>query len=169
MILSKIVTLPQLLLNWKGTMVGMYSHSGDIKLSNGSLLLAGDQVKGGTFTVDMKSINPTDSAYSPEHPRADLIGHLGTGDFFSVDSIPTATFTIKSVEGNVATGDLTVKGKTNEEKLQIESVEVADKKVTAKGKLTFNRQNYGVAYKATMKDMVLSDDIELMVTVIANQ
>ena len=34
------------------------------------------------------------------------------------------------------------------------------------GKLTFDRQKYGVAWKATMKDMVLQDNIELTVELV---
>ena len=149
--------------NWKGTMVGMYSHYGTIKLTSGSLTTTGGKLAGGTFTVDLKTINPLDSGYSKEHPREGLIGHLAAPDFFASDSFPTATFVIKSVEGTTATGDLTLRGKTNEEKVTDIIITTADSTIAASGKLVFNRQKYGVAYKATMKDMVLSDDIEIAV------
>jgi polyisoprenoid-binding protein YceI len=149
--------------NWKGTMVGLYSHYGTVKLAEGSLVLTGGKLTGGSFTVDLKSINPLDSGYSKEHKREDLIGHLGAPDFFATDSFPSATFIVKSVEGTTATGDLTVRGKTNEEKVTDLVVSTGDSTVSITGKLVFNRQKYGVAYKATMKDMVLSDDIEITV------
>ncbi len=156
--------------NWKGTMVGMYSHYGTIKLASGSITTTGGKLSGGTFTVDLKTINPLDSGYSKEHPRDGLIGHLAAPDFFASDSFPTATFVIKSVEGTTATGDLTLRGKTNEEKVTDIVVTSADSStITASGKLVFNRQKYGVAYKATMKDMVLSDDIEIAVALVGKK
>jgi polyisoprenoid-binding protein YceI len=149
--------------SWRGNMVGMYSHYGTVKLASGSLTTTGGKLSGGTFTIDLKTINPLDSGYSKEHPREGLIGHLAAPDFFASDSFPTATFVIKSVEGTTATGDLTLRGKTNEEKVTDIVLTTTDSTVFASGKLIFNRQKYGVAYKATMKDMVLSDDIEITV------
>ncbi len=150
--------------NWKGTMVNVYSHNGTVKLTEGSLTLADGKLTGGTFTTDLKSITPLDSNYNTtDHKKEGLVGHLSAPDFFATDSFATATFVVKSVEGNVATGDLTVRGKTNEEKVKDLVVVANDSTVAASGKLVFNRQKYGVAWKAQMKDMVLSDDIEITV------
>lgn len=160
---SYTVVIDSSSVGWKGDMVKMYSHSGDVKLSEGSFSLNGGILTGGNFTVDLKTINPTDSAYSPDHKKEDLIKHLATPDFFAVDSFPTATFVVKSVEGTTATGDLTVRGKTNEEKVTDIVVTNSETGVTVSGNLVFNRQKYGVAFKATMKDMVLSDDITISI------
>ena len=149
--------------SWKGTMVKMYSHFGTVKLSEGTATVTGGKLSAGSFTVDLKTITPLDSGYTKDRPKEGLVGHLSAPDFFATDSFPTATFVIKSVEGNTATGDLTVRGKTNEEKVT-DLVVVADStSLSASGKLVFNRQKYGVAYKATMKDMVLADEIEVSV------
>ena len=59
-------------------------------------------------------------------------------------------------------GNLTVRGKTNAE--TVSNVVFDEATGAATGVLTFNRQNYEVAYAATMKDMVLSDDIELTIS-----
>jgi len=155
--------------NWKGSMVGMYSHFGTVSLTEGSLTLTGGKLSAGSFVVDLKTINPLDSGYSAEHPKEGLIGHLAAPDFFATDTFPTATFVVKSVEGNVATGDLTVRGKTNEEKVTDLVITADSTSASATGKLVFNRQKYGVAYKSTMKDMVLSDDIELNVAIQAKK
>ncbi len=150
--------------NWKGTMVNVYSHFGTVKLTEGSLTVAGGKLTAGTFTVDLKTITPLDSNYNTtDHKKEGLVGHLSAPDFFAVDSFSTASFVVKSVEGNVATGDLTVRGKTNEEKVTDLVITSDSSSVTASGKLVFNRQKYGVAWKATMKDMVLADDIEVTV------
>ena len=148
---------------WKGTMMGMYSHEGDIALKSGALSTKGGIVIGGDFVIDMKTINPTDDNFGEENPREYLIGHLGTGDFFASDSIPTASFKITGAEGNSATGDLTIKGVTKSATITDITVAEENGMVTATGNLVFNRQDFGIAYKAA-KDMVLSDDIELTIS-----
>ncbi len=154
-------------LTWKGTMLGVKSHHGTIGLSEGKFVTKGGMLVSGGFTVDMKSIAPLDSAYAPdgskEGTKSMLIGHLSSPDFFAVEEFPGANFEITSVEGNTAKGTLTVRGTTNEE--QVTDIVISEENGVAKasGKLSFDRQKYGVAWKAPMKDVVLNDAIELTV------
>jgi polyisoprenoid-binding protein YceI len=159
------------IVKWSGNMTGIqaYSHFGDLKLVSGSVSTKGGALVGGEFTVDMKSINPLDSGYSAEHPREGLIGHLGTADFFAVDSFPTASLKITAVDGASATADLTVRGRTNSETItDLVITPNADGTLSASGKLSFDRQKYGVAYKSTVKDLLLADAIELTVELKGN-
>jgi polyisoprenoid-binding protein YceI len=152
--------------NWAGTMVGVYTHSGSIGINEGTIMTKGDMLSGGSFVINMKSITPTDSNYNAKEKKTPegLVGHLSSADFFAVDSFPTATLKIVSVEGNTAKVDLTVRNKTNSETVtDIVITPNADGTVHATGKLVFDRQKYGVAWKASMKDMVLQDNIELTV------
>ncbi len=149
---------------WKGTMAGMYSHSGTVAVKEGNLDWKGKDLVGGKFVIDMGTVTPTDSNYSEENTAEQLIGHLGTADFFDVANNPTASFEITGSDMAAGTvmGNLTVRGKTNAETV---SNYVFDETTgAASGVLTFNRQNYDVAYASTMKDMVLSDDIELTIS-----
>jgi polyisoprenoid-binding protein YceI len=152
---------------WEGNMVNIYKHFGNLKISEGSFTVKGLQVTAGSFTTDMKSIDPKDSNYSAEHPKEYLVGHLSKPDFFAVDSFPTATFVIKSVTGNTAKGDLTLRGKTNEETVTNILVDTVGG-VKATGKLVFDRQKYNVAYKAD-GDKVLSNDITLDITLVGKK
>lgn len=155
-------------IRWEGNMTGIkaYSHYGFVTLKEGSFSVKGTSLATGSFVVDMKTINPTDSGYSAEHPREHLIGHLGNNDFFLVDSFPTATFVIKSVEGNTATGDFTVKGITNTEKVTDIVIDTTGGMVKATGKLEFDRQKYKAAFKMAVKDMVLADAIKLDISLV---
>ena len=155
------VNLAESKIMWEGSMLGVKSHSGNIKLTEGKLMMKGSEVTGGKFKVDMKTINPTDSSYSEDKTPEMLVGHLSTADFFHVDSFPTASFVIKSsnMQENTITGDLTVRGLTKEEK--IEDVKIDSENGEATGKLTFDRQDYNVSYSTGAKDFVISDDIEL--------
>ncbi|MFT3885780.1 MAG: YceI family protein [Flavobacteriales bacterium] len=151
--------------NWSGTMVGVKTHTGSLSFANGTITTKGPTITGGEFTVDMKSYALTDTNYAADGAkqgtRANLMQHLMAPDFFNVDSFPTASFKITAVNGNTATGDLTVRGKTNPESVtDIVVTPNADGTVSATGKLVFNRQKYGVSWKAP-KDMVVKDDIEL--------
>jgi polyisoprenoid-binding protein YceI len=148
---------------WQGNMVGVYKHFGTINLKEGQLVLSSGNITAGKFVVDMNTITPTDENYSDEHPASDLVGHLSNSDFFDIPNNPTATFEISGSElaSNTISGKLTVRGTTQEETVTDVVVDEANSIIT--GKLVFNRQTYGAAYKA-MQDMVLSDDIELEIT-----
>ena len=134
---------------WSGGTSGVqvYGHNGVISISEGSLETTGDAVTGGSITIDMTTIQPLDTAsYNEEHPMEQLVGHLSAGDFFLVDSFPTANFVIKSASEGSITGDLTIRGKTNEETVTGVVVEMTDAGVKASGKLVFDRQKYDVAW-----------------------
>ncbi|ASW74295.1 lipid-binding protein [Chryseobacterium piperi] len=147
------------------------SHDGTVKVKSGNLVMKGNEVAGGAFVLDMTSINSTD--LSGEY-QTKLNGHLKNGDFFEVEKYPTAAFKITSVKKNndkvynyVVTGDLTVKGKTN-------SISFPAKIAYSKGvvslvsnKFSFDRQKFDVAYKSTMQDVFVKDDIDMLVKVTA--
>ena len=153
---------------WSGGIVGGgYGHTGTLDLTEGTLEMSGDKVTGGSFVVDMTSMKTTDSSYSEDKTPEKLIGHLSTGDFFLVDSFPTAKFVIKSVSEGTVVGDLTIRGITKEATVNKVTVEDVEGVVTAKGNLVFNRQDFDVAYTSAMKDIVISDDIVLDITVVA--
>jgi len=154
---------------WKGTILGVYSHEGNLKFKSGFLTYNGNNITGGKFIVDMTSIEPTDDNYSEEHPKEKLITHLSSEDFFDTQNYPVATFEIIQHEGNSITGNLTIRGITHQEKVTDVNISVKDETIQASGKLTFDRQKYGVSYQNQTNDMVLSDDIELSLHIIANR
>ncbi|RMZ58691.1 YceI family protein [Chryseobacterium nematophagum] len=147
------------------------SHDGTIKVKSGQMIMKGNQLVGGTFVLDMTSINATD--LSGEYQQK-LNGHLKNGDFFEVEKFPTATFKITSVKKNndkvynsLITGNLTVKGKTNS--ISFPATVSHDKGVISlvSNKFSFDRQKFDVAYKSTMKDVFVKDDIDMLVKVTA--
>lgn len=147
------------------------SHDGTVKVKSGNMIMKGNELVGGDFVLDMTSINATD--LSGEY-QGKLNGHLKNGDFFEVEKFPTANFKITSVKKNndkvynkLVTGNLTVKGKTS-------SVSFPAKVSYTKGvvalesdKFSWDRQKYDVAYKSSMKDVFVKDEIDMMVKVSA--
>ena len=163
---SYAIDVEKSVVSWKGSMIGVYAHEGDLKLNEGSLTTNDGVITGGEFTVNMNSMVTTDDdALYQMAPREKLIGHLKAPDFFDTEKFPTGNFKIKSVEGNVITGDLTLKGVTKEATINAVTTTETDGNISATGTLVFNRQDYGIAYKNTMNDMVLSDDIELTISI----
>ena len=148
---------------WSGNVLGVYTHTGTVAVTEGKLTIEGNEVKSGNFTADLTTMTPTDENYKPEEGKSKekLVSHLSSADFFMVDSFPTARFEVIShdVANNTITGNLTIRGKTNEETVKDVSIDLAGK--TASGKLTFDRTEYDVAFTHPAEDVVISDDVEL--------
>ncbi|MEO8069652.1 MAG: YceI family protein [Flavobacteriales bacterium] len=161
-------------LTWTGTMAGIKSHTGRLTFAEGTFTSKGSMLTGGTFVVNMTSYVMTDTNYaadgSEQGTRAMLMGHLMSPEFFDVGNYPTSTLQITAVNGNTATADLTVRGKTNSETItDIVVTPFEDGAIRASGKLTFDRQKYGVAWSSGSKDAVLNDNIELTVEVVGKR
>lgn len=154
---------------WRGEMLGLYSHEGTVDFTEAKLEMENGELTGGSFTVDLTSITPTDEAYNPEEGRSKekLVGHLSSPDFFAVDSFPTATFVIESVEGQTATGTLTLRGVSNQEKVENITMMEEDGKKVMMGTLTFNRMKYNVSFEMPVADKVLSEDIQLNIKLVS--
>lgn len=160
-VVEKTVNLEESSVKWEGEMLGIKAHWGYIDFTEAKISMAGEKLAGGSFVVDMSSIDPKDDVYTEEQTPEKLVGHLSSPDFFDVANHPTASFEITSVseDGQTATGNLTVRGITNEE--TVENISVAEG--TLSGTLTFDRKKYDVAWDAPMPDAVLSDEIPLTI------
>ena len=146
---------------WKGVMLGVKEHMGKVSFKEGNLTVKGGQLVSGTFTVDLGTIAPLDTNFNEKATKAELIGHLSSADFFDVANFPTASFVVKSVNGNSASGTLTVRGKSNDETLNNIVVNENNGTLKASGQLKFDRKKYDVKFDMPMKDMVISNDVEL--------
>ncbi len=154
---------------WKGEVAGVYGHDGTIKIAEGNVTVAGDQITAGTITINMTSIEPANpEQYTDEDGKraSDLKAHLSTGDFFLVEEFPTATFTVKSHQGDKLVGDLTIRGNTHEETATVSAIEATEQGMSAQAKLVFDRQKYDVAWVHFMRDMILSDDIQITIAIV---
>lgn len=130
-------------ITWLGEKV-LGSHTGDIKIKEGNLEFVDDQLSGGSFTIDMTTINTTDLEGKG---AAKLNGHLKSDDFFGVEAYPTATFVINKVapRGKAGeykiTGEMTIKGITKEIKF---NAVVLDGNAAAQ--LVLDRTDFNVKY-----------------------
>jgi polyisoprenoid-binding protein YceI len=152
------------------------AHDGNVPLNNGTLILDGNKLKGGSFVLDVKNLTVTD--VKDENMNGKLTGHLKNDDFFAVDKHPEAKFVITSVSpksGNQfdVVGNLTIKGITEEIKFPA-TVTADAKKVTATAKITVDRTKYGIKFRSSnffenLGDKAISNDFVLDVNLVANK
>lgn len=89
--------------------------------------------------------------------NADRDGHLKSGDFFDVEQYPEITFVSKSVSSDSITGDVTIKGVTNEETFDLEFNGVHKSPMTG-GDVTglivtgkIDREKYGLTWNQALE------------------
>ncbi|MCE1199058.1 MAG: YceI family protein [Marinilabiliales bacterium] len=143
-------------------------HSGTINLASGSLVVNKNQVAGGTFVIDMKSIADTDLK-DPEWNKK-LIGHLSSDDFFAVEKFPESKLEVKKVtpvsgDDLHFVADLTIKGVTKPVEFDAK-VKVNGNSLTASGAITVNRTLYDIRYGSksffpNIGDKMIYDDFTL--------
>ncbi|MFT0716491.1 YceI family protein [Flagellimonas lutimaris] len=160
---TKEVKTSESQVTWKGYKVGG-SHTGTISLKSGALEFDGEKLVGGSFVVDMTSINTTDLEGDY---KGQLDGHLKSDDFFGTANYPTATLNFTKVKSSgknsyEVQGDLTIKGTTEPVTFD---VSVYGDKATATVKV--DRTKYDVKYGSgiigTAKDKLIYDEFDLVV------
>ncbi|OIQ30794.1 MAG: lipid-binding protein [Bacteroidetes bacterium MedPE-SWsnd-G2] len=160
---DKAVKVADSEITWKGHKV-TGEHSGTITLKEGKLTFEGDELKGGSFVMDMTTINTTDM--EGEYKQK-LDGHLKADDFFGVEKFPTASLKFTKVEGAggtyKVTADLTIKGITNPV-----TFDLAVAGNTATSALKIDRTKYGIKYGSAtffdgIKDKAIYDEFDLNV------
>ena len=163
-------------ITWTGSKVVGGSHEGSVRLSGGTLVVSGGRLVDGAFTADMTSITVDDLTGA----MADkLSGHLLSADFFGVEEHPTATFDIRRVKPLAAgkasvTGDLTIKGKTDEVTFPAEYSVGSDGTMSARGTVKVDRTIYDIRYGSagslgSLGDKAISDEFTLDITLSARK
>jgi len=164
-------------LAWTGskTFVEGYEDTGSIALSEGSLEVVDGRLAGGSFVVDMTTIQTVSTGLGSG--SANLDKHLEREDFFSVEEYPEAMLVITDVvpaedftnmvdsdeeaeaseeEGDTkeawdgvtyqVTGDLTIKGNTHPVLFIAEVYEGEAGAVVAEANIRIDRSKYDVRY-----------------------
>jgi polyisoprenoid-binding protein YceI len=159
---------------WTGKKV-TGQHWGYIKFSNGTITTDGTNLTGGSFTVDMNSIDCQDI---PADKGADkLVGHLKADDFFGTAAFPTSNLVIKSATSKGGgqfdiTADLTIKGITSEIMFPA-AVTMDGKALTAKAAFKVDRTKFGIKYGSAsffdkIGDKAISNDFEVEIDLSAS-
>lgn len=139
-------------IEWVGKKV-TGEHKGNIKISQGDLIVSEGAIAGGNVNIDMNSITCTDM----QGEYADkLVGHLKNDDFFSTDKFPASTFEITKITPLKETkddghanytieGKITIKGVT--ENISFPAyVMIRENNLAASGEAVINRTKFGIKY-----------------------
>ena len=160
---TKQVDIDQSIINWVGYKV-TGQHEGTITLQQGSLEFNDGQLTGGSFVMDMTSINTTD--IQGDYKKK-LDGHLKADDFFGVNKHKKATLVFTSVTKNetnyTVVGDLTIKGITNKI-----SFDLVVSKNSATTSFQIDRTKFGIKYGSAsffddLKDKAIYNEFDLKV------
>lgn len=156
-------------INWVGKKV-TGQHSGTINFAEGTIVVNGKSIRGGSFTVDMTSINTTDLEAGKGKEKLD--GHLKADDFFGVEKFKTAKLEIKLISDNGdgtfnVTANLTIKDQTNPVSFVLKSTG----KNTASATVKVDRTKFGIKYGSGsffegLGDKAISDEFELNVNLV---
>ncbi|MCE2495235.1 MAG: YceI family protein [Flavobacteriales bacterium] len=167
---------------WEGADVAGKVHDGAISLNEGMLKVKDGALVGGQFVIDMSSLVNHD--VENEEYNAKLVGHLKSPDFFSVDSFPTASFEITSVEDytgtegftHTITGNLTMKDITKSISFPA-NVSMDNGTISATtGSFVIDRSDWNVRFRsvtffdaAELKDKAIKNDIGLKIKLAAQE
>lgn len=160
---------------WNGKKVAG-QHSGNIKLSGGTLSLNKGKLSNGSFSINMNSITCTDL----QGEWADkLVGHLKADDFFGVEKFPTSSFVITKVSPASAgtvniSGNLTIKGITKAISFPA-SMSVSGNTLTASAKgVKVDRTKYYIRYGSksffdSIGDKAIDDEFTIDINLVATK
>ncbi len=165
------VNIAESVVEWKGDKVIGDSHEGILKFQSGTIEVEDGAVTGGSFIVDMKTLENKDLS---GNMKAKLEGHLTSDDFFGVEKYPTSKLVIKSVNKDnsgavTITADLTIK--ENTETIEFPAlVKMEGDVMLATANLTFDRSKFNVRYGSdsffdNLGDKAISDEIVLNVKI----
>lgn len=147
-------------------------HSGTISFGEGTLQADKKKISGGKVSVDMTTLVNTDG----NGVNKNLVGHLKSDDFFSVDKFPQASLEVKKVEAKSGdlyhfTADLTIKGITAPIEFDAE-VTLSSELLTATGVMIVNRTKYDIKYRSAsffsdLGDKMIQDEFSLKFKLVA--
>jgi len=167
------ISADQSTISWYGEKV-TGSHNGAVDVRQGNIVLDADgNLKSAYVQADMQTIVNHD--LEDADTNAKLVGHLKSDDFFGVEKFPYAEINLTKFEKGkeagkyLATGELTIKGKTNPITVPF-TYNVEEGTLTATGAFTFDRSNYDVRYGSdsffdNLGDKVIYDDVNLEFTI----
>jgi len=148
-------------------------HNGSFKVSEGSLAVKDGKLSGGNFTIDVTSLEVLDLE---GEDKGKLEGHLKSGDFFLVDSFPTAKFEITAINAydaatseskldgatHIISGNLTLRGETKNVTFPA-VVGIEGDNVSAKADFNIDRTQWGLNYKGPNNpaDWIIAKEVNL--------
>ena len=155
---------------WAATKLTGNGHDGTLHIESGKFTLVNGEIASGKVIFDMKRIEVTDLT---GEDKANLEGHLRSGDFFNVETHPKATLAINGVKEsngqNMLNATLTLNGKAVDYTIPVEMVEAevpgGMTGLAIQGKFDMDRTKHDITYHSQTFDDKLDWFIKDEVTV----
>lgn len=178
-----VVDVEKSSIRWAGQkpLVDGYVNSGSLAVESGNISVAND-VATGEFAIDMNTLSVSDT---PQKPGAEstLESHLKGARWFDVETYPSASFSIESVTPRTdsdttfmydITGNLTMKGVTDELSFPAMIFVNNEGNLEAKADLEFDRTIWGItsgsgSFFDNLADNVIDDMVALSFELVANK
>ncbi|MES2592091.1 MAG: YceI family protein [Bacteroidota bacterium] len=150
------------------------NHPGKFKISSGTLAISGNEITGGFFEINIKSL---DLDQKEEMFQKKLHPHLLSGDFFDAEKFATSKFEITNVEPykgddkdssivkganfNVS-GNLTIKGETKNITFPAH-IDLDDNTLKAEADFDIDRTQWKINYgnDKTLGDKFISEKVNI--------
>ncbi len=117
---------------------GVYAPTGTIKIKTGTVVFNSGKLSSATIVIDMTTL---------EQENKDLEKHLKNTDFFDVEKFPEAAFKLNAMNGNTATGSLTIKGITKSISFPV-TIQKQDGQINIIANLKIDRTLFGIKYNS---------------------
>jgi len=168
------------LVSWEGSKP-TGSHTGFIKVSDGSLAVENGKVTGGKFTMSIGSLTVTD--LKAGDGKEDLEGHLKSDDFFGAAANPEASFEITKTTGltndadganHLIYGNLTLKGVTKPVSFKATVSTDGDNVNVSTQQFEIDRTKWDMKYGSgtffdDLKDKVINDNVGIQIELSASK
>lgn len=172
---SQKTTVENAAIVWSGSKVTGKTHTGTLALKESALEFEDGKLTGGSFIVDMASLQNID--VEGEYKQK-LVNHLKSDDFFGVETYPTSSFKITSIEAGAAegeynvTGDLTIKATTLPQSF-VAKVAVEGNQATTTANFNIDRAKYDVRYGSgsffdDLGDKAINDEFNLDIKIVSS-
>ncbi len=164
------------LVRWTGSnFVG--KHTGFISIGNGIFVTNNNEVVDGHIDLDLNTI--VCNNYKNDDWNKQLVDHLKSEDFFSVEQFPNAEFELTSIEkaekefAYTVSGQLTIKGTTNDISFPAR-INVSEDKMLILGKATIDRTRWGITFGSgkfyeNLAGELINDEMEVRFELIARE
>ncbi|MEO7174814.1 MAG: YceI family protein [Saprospiraceae bacterium] len=172
-----VVPMTEGQLYWEGSSL-VSKHHGTVQIGKGDLLYVDSMFQGGTFLIDMKSLQALDMSVDK---KIDLETHLKSPDFFDADKYPVAIFKIINVDRvaglvdytHKISGTLVLKGIGRTVQLHATIKEKGGKVEINSSEFEINRTDWGIKFRSgainTAKDQLITDIIKIRVHLTADR
>lgn len=157
-----------------------YVHTGRFSLASGGSFNVTDSSITGSTDIDINSLEIVSLGGGKDGQESTLEGHLKGEGFFNASVYPTATFKVTDITPHklpgpdqtdyTATGELTLKGKTETITFPIKVSVTDPNEAVLKANFTIDRTRWGIDYGSAsvagkVTNQIIGDDVTLNLSV----